>query len=159
MNSTTEICEDKERVKLRKEMLVQSKLEHCSVIGSYFELQISNLGMLYMDEKIRHRPKTFMWSPRFKRPFSSPNYSNNREVRICPAAQTLFSVQPILTFYSDKLLRIFTKSRVGHPLNNQSSNQQFQILAYKRRHLSCIQGLGCLDQELALALSIYIYFL
>ena len=37
MNSTTEICEDKERVKLRKEMLVQSKLEHCSVIGSYLE--------------------------------------------------------------------------------------------------------------------------
>ena len=33
MNSTTEICEDKERVKLRKEMLVQSKLEHCSVFG------------------------------------------------------------------------------------------------------------------------------
>ena len=28
MNSTTEICEDKERVKLRKEMLVQSKLEN-----------------------------------------------------------------------------------------------------------------------------------
>ena len=27
MNSTTEICEDKERVKLRKEMLVQKKLE------------------------------------------------------------------------------------------------------------------------------------
>jgi len=25
---------DKERAKLRKEMLVQSKLEHCSVIGS-----------------------------------------------------------------------------------------------------------------------------
>jgi len=30
-----------------------------------------------------------------KRPFLSPNYSNNEEVRICPAAQTLFSVQPI----------------------------------------------------------------
>jgi len=28
-------------------------------------------------------------------PFSSPNYSNNGEVWICPAAQTLFSVQPI----------------------------------------------------------------
>ena len=37
MNSTTEIGEDKERVKLRKEMLVQSKLEHCSVFGSYLE--------------------------------------------------------------------------------------------------------------------------
>jgi len=29
---------DKERAKLRKEMLVQSKLEHCSVIGSYLKL-------------------------------------------------------------------------------------------------------------------------
>ena len=29
---------DKERAKLRKEMLVQSKLEHYSVIGSYLEL-------------------------------------------------------------------------------------------------------------------------
>jgi len=31
-------CEDKERAKLRKEMLVQSKLEHCLVIRSYLEL-------------------------------------------------------------------------------------------------------------------------
>ena len=30
-----------------------------------------------------------------RRPFSSPNYSNNGEVRICPAAQILFSVWPI----------------------------------------------------------------
>jgi hypothetical protein len=28
-------------------------------------------------------------------PFSSSNGSNNGEVRICPAAHTLFSVQPI----------------------------------------------------------------
>ena len=37
MNSTTEICEDKVRVKLRKEMLEQSKLEDCLVFGSYLE--------------------------------------------------------------------------------------------------------------------------
>ena len=53
--------------KLRKEMLVQSKLEHCSVIGSYLELQILDLGPFYMDGKIRHRPTTFMWSPRFNK--------------------------------------------------------------------------------------------
>jgi hypothetical protein len=29
---------DKEMVKLRKEMLVQSKLKHCLVIGAYLEL-------------------------------------------------------------------------------------------------------------------------
>ena len=52
MNSTTEICEDKERVKLRKEMLVQSKLEHCSVFGSYLEFMISNS----YTNLVRHRP-------------------------------------------------------------------------------------------------------
>jgi len=81
--------------KLRKEMLVQSKLEHCSVIGSYLELQISDLGLLYMDGKVRHRTTTFIGVQDLTRPFSSPNCSNNEEVRICPAAQTLFSVQPI----------------------------------------------------------------
>jgi len=45
--------------------------------------------------KLRHRPKTFMGVQDLKRPFSSPNCSNNREVRIYPAAQTLFNVQPI----------------------------------------------------------------
>jgi hypothetical protein len=48
-----------------------------------------------MDGKLRHRPKNFMGVQDLKRPFSSPNCSNNKEVRICPAAQTLFSVQPI----------------------------------------------------------------
>ena len=33
MNSTTEIYEDKERVKLRKEMLVQSKLDTVRYLG------------------------------------------------------------------------------------------------------------------------------
>jgi len=53
--------------KLRKEMLMQSKLEHCSVIGSYMELQILDLVLLYMDGKVRHRPTTFMGSPRFNK--------------------------------------------------------------------------------------------
>ena len=48
-------------------MPVQSKLKHYSVIGSYLELQISDLGLFYMDEKLRHRPKTFIWSPRLKK--------------------------------------------------------------------------------------------
>jgi len=48
-----------------------------------------------MDEKLRNKPKTFIGVQDLKRPFSSPNCSNNGEVRICPAAQTLFSVQPI----------------------------------------------------------------
>jgi hypothetical protein len=64
--------------KLRKEMLVQSKLEQCSVIGSYLELQILDLGLLYMDG--RHRPTTFMGVQDLTRPFSSPNCSNNEEV-------------------------------------------------------------------------------
>jgi len=78
--------------KLRKEMLVQSKLEHCLVIRSYLELYISDLGLLYMDGKVRHRPTTLMGVQDLTRPFSSPNCSNNEEVGICPTAQTLFSV-------------------------------------------------------------------
>jgi hypothetical protein len=54
-----------------------------------------DLGLVYMDGKLRHRPKTFMRVQDSKRPFSSSNCNNKREVRICPAAQTLFSVQPI----------------------------------------------------------------
>ena len=53
--------------KLRKEMLVLSKPEHCQVIGSYLELQISDLGPFYMDGKVRQRPTTFMRSPRSKK--------------------------------------------------------------------------------------------
>ena len=53
--------------KLRKEILVQSKLEHCLVIGSYLELYILDLGLPYMDGNLRHRPTTFMGSPRFKK--------------------------------------------------------------------------------------------
>jgi hypothetical protein len=45
--------------------------------------------------KLRHRPKTLIRVQDSKRPFSSSNYSNNREVGICPTDQILFSVQPI----------------------------------------------------------------
>jgi len=48
-----------------------------------------------MARKLRHRPKTFMRSTTSILLFGSPNLSNNGEVGICPAAQTLFSVQPI----------------------------------------------------------------
>jgi len=54
-----------------------------------------DLGLVYMDGKLRHRPTTFMRVQDSKRPFSSSNCSNKREVGICPAVQTLFSVQPI----------------------------------------------------------------
>jgi hypothetical protein len=48
-----------------------------------------------MDGKMRHRPTTFMGAQDLTRSFASPNCSNNEEVRSCPAAQKLFSVQPI----------------------------------------------------------------
>jgi len=48
-----------------------------------------------MDGKVRHRPTTFMGAQDLTRSFSSPNCSNNEEVRISPAAQTLCSIQPI----------------------------------------------------------------
>jgi len=54
-----------------------------------------DLGLVYIYGKLRHRPKTFMRVQDLKAPFFSSNGSNNGEVRICPAAQTLFRVQPI----------------------------------------------------------------
>ena len=54
-----------------------------------------DLDLVYMDRKLRHRPKTFMKSPRFKKTVFKFKLYNNREVGICPTTQTLFSVQPI----------------------------------------------------------------
>jgi hypothetical protein len=48
-----------------------------------------------MHGKLRHRPKTFMRVQDLKVLFLNSNGSNNGEVRIYPAAQTLFSIQPI----------------------------------------------------------------
>ena len=147
-----------------------------------------------MDRKLRHWPKTFMWSPRFKKVvFKSKLQQQQRSLNLSCSQDTIQCSAHISssrspndlnlffpgklrqfprTFMSkvgsnsdvrnviclDKKIRIFTKSRVGHPLNNQSSNQQFQILAYKRRHLPYIQELGCSDQDLLLlSLSLYIF--
>jgi len=54
-----------------------------------------DLCLVYMDGKLRHKPKTFMRVRDSKQPFSSSNCSNKREVRKYPAAQTRLSVQPI----------------------------------------------------------------
>jgi hypothetical protein len=143
---------DKERSKLRKKML---SVQTGTLFGHWVISRAVDLGFrsaLY-GWKLRHRPKTFMGVQDLKRPFPSLNCSNNEEVRICPTAQTLFSVQPIsrvlevqmtsifflerwdnflelscgqsiqiltleMTFCSDKKIRIVTKSRCGHPLNN-----------------------------------------
>jgi hypothetical protein len=52
-----------------------------------------------MDGKLRHRPKTFMKSSRFKK--------------------AVFKFKSIVKINSsDKKIRIVTKSRCGHPLNN-----------------------------------------
>jgi hypothetical protein len=60
-----------------------------------------------MDGKLRHRPKTFVGVQDLKRSFSSPNCSKNREVLICPTAQTLFSVQPISRVLEVQITLIF----------------------------------------------------
>ena len=161
MSLTTEIEKTKRGLSLEKEMLVQSKLEHCSVIGSNLELQILDFNLVYIARKLRHRPKTYMRSPRLnstvwksksQQQRRSQNLSCNPDTVQCsahisssrsPNAPILFfcwkdqtiswnfhrkSVQIMtlaMTFCSDKKIRIVTKSRCGHPLNNQSSNQQF----------------------------------
>ena len=143
--------------KLRKEMSVQSKPEHCSVIGSYLELQISDLGPFYMDGKLRHRPTTFIWTPRSKKAVfkpklleqrRSPKLSCSPDTIQCSThilssrslndliffwkAETMSQNIPedsgqimmlAMTYCLDKEIRIVTKSRCGHPLINQSTNQ------------------------------------
>jgi len=49
-----------------------------------------------MARKLRHKPKTFMGMQDSILLFGSANLSNNGEVKICPATQTLFS--PYLEF-------------------------------------------------------------
>ena len=146
-----------------------------------------------MNEKLRHRPKTFMKSPRFKKdvfqvqivatteklesvlqPGHCSVFSLYLEFQKSKCTDAFFvgklrqfhktfmglSIQIMtlaMTFFSDKKIKIVTKSRCGHPLNNQSSNQQFQILAYKRRHLQCIQASWFPYQDHVLALSLYIF--
>jgi len=48
-----------------------------------------------MARNLRQRPKTFMGVQDSILLSGSPNLSNNGEVGICLAAQTLFSIQPI----------------------------------------------------------------
>jgi len=99
MSLTTEIQKTKRGLSLEKRYwfspnwnIVQSKLEHCSVTGSYLELSILDFNLVYMARKQRHRPKTFIGVQDSILLFGSPNLSNNGEVGICPAAQTLFNV-------------------------------------------------------------------
>jgi hypothetical protein len=51
-----------------------------------------DLGLVYMDGKLRYRPKIFIGVQGSKQSFSSSNCSNKRKVGICLVAQTLFSV-------------------------------------------------------------------
>jgi hypothetical protein len=66
-----------------------------------------DFNLVYMDRKLRHRPKTFMGVQDSNLLFGSPNLSNNREVRIYPTAQTLFSVQLISRVLEVQIHRFF----------------------------------------------------
>jgi hypothetical protein len=114
-----------------------------------------DLGLVYMYGKLKKIGLKLSWRVQdSKGPFSSSNCSNHREIGICPATQTLFSVQLIsqvlevqmyqfvfcleswdnfpelswrlsaqilmlaMMFSADKKIKIVTKSRDGHPLNN-----------------------------------------
>ena len=107
MSLSTKI-ERTKRAKLRKEMLVESKLEHCLVIGSYLELQISNLGLLYMDRRVRHRPTTFMWSLRFKDVvFKSKLQQQQRSLNLSCSPNTVQCSAYISSFRSPNDLNVF----------------------------------------------------
>ena len=93
-------------------MLVRSKLEHCSIIGSDLELQISNLGLFYMDGKVRHRLITFMQSSRFKnivfkfklqQQWRSLNLSCNLDIVQCSAHILSSRSSNDLNFFLEKI--------------------------------------------------------
>ena len=44
--------------------------------------------------------------------FGSPNLSNNGEVRICPTAQTLFSIQPISRVLEVQMITKFYPGKI-----------------------------------------------
>ena len=89
-------------------MLVQSKLEHCSIIGSYLELQILDLGLLYMDGKLRHKPKTFMRSPRFKKAvFKSKLQQQRRSLNLSCSPDTVQCSAHISSSRSRNDLNVF----------------------------------------------------
>ena len=63
--------------------------------------------------------------------------------------------QPTISITSSKQCqKPITKPMVGHQLNSLSTNQQFRILAYKMRHLPCIQSSWFSDQNHLLAFSL-----
>ena len=64
-------------------------------------------NLVYMARKLRNRAKTFMGVQDSILLFRSPNLSNNREVGICPTAQTLFIVQPISRVLEVQMHRFF----------------------------------------------------
>ena len=131
MNSTTEICEDKERVKLRKEMLVQSKLFCIWVISRVLDVQmISNFYTNFVRHRQQWRSPNLSCSPNTVQYLAhiwsskSPNdlYFFFLESWVNCLQLSCLPEDPVqmvaFLFYSDKKIRIFTKSKVGHPLNN-----------------------------------------
>jgi hypothetical protein len=86
-----------------------------------------------MDGKLRHRPTTFMGVQDLTRSFLNPKYSNNEEVRICPAVQTLFSVQPI-----SRVLEVQMISNV-YPGKMRQFPRTFMIEVYSGTHRNTSQ--------------------
>ena len=126
--------------KLRKEM-VQSKLEYFLVIGSYLELQTSDLGLLYMDGKVRHRPTTFMRSPRFNKVVSksklqqqrrSPNLSCSPDTVQC-SAHILSSRSP-----NDLILLPWKAEIISQNFHDLSLFLCSQLTSFSFMFLSCL---------------------
>ena len=87
-------------------------MEHYSVIGSYLKLQISDLNLLYMDEKVRHMHIALMWSTRFKTTVfksklqqqqRSPNLSCSPYIVQCSAISQVLEVKMTSMFFPEKI--------------------------------------------------------
>ena len=94
---TIESERTKKRLSLERRYRIQFKLEHCSVIGSYLELQILDFSLIYMDRKLRNRPTMFMSSGRPKSAiFKSKVWPQKRSQNLSSnPAQTLLRILPI----------------------------------------------------------------
>jgi len=101
MSLTTEIEKTKRGLSLEKRCWFSP---NWNTVQSMF---ILDFNLVYMARKLRHRPKTFMGVKDSILLFGSPNLSNNGEVEIYHAAQTLFSVQPISRVLEVQMHRFF----------------------------------------------------
>ena len=111
MNSTTEILKIKKGETQKRDVGVfqTGTLFGIWVISRVLDVQM--ISNVYTN--LVRRLQLSCEHKNLTRPFSSPNHSNNGEVQICPAAQTLFSVWPISGVLELQITSIFFPGKLN----------------------------------------------